>query len=213
MPQRIPKCSLVVESARASAVYKHSEPGRPVSSWIVVNGCGLVINLGLGAQLWLGDVTLTLASHGAMLPPTIMVLITCVHGDQRYYPLATIRLKWRDRTEPLRVGVLPRLDEDIILGTDYEDFPSLLDKAGQEHLLRTWWEESPSGLDKEEPKEARVILSRRQKREQRHYYAQKSLPRDGPEVARKVCMVTGDFRRNQNENPSLKHAWQQALSP
>ncbi|KAJ1181000.1 hypothetical protein NDU88_006211 [Pleurodeles waltl] len=141
------------------------------------------------------------------------VLIACVHGDQRYYPPATIWLKWRDRTETLRVGVLPRLDEDIILCTDYEDLPSLLDKAGQEHLLRTWWEEVPRGLVKEEPKEAWVTLSRRKKREQRYYYAQKALPRDGPEVARKVCTVTGDFWWNQNEDPSLKHAWQQALSP
>ncbi|KAJ1205332.1 hypothetical protein NDU88_000767 [Pleurodeles waltl] len=111
-----------------------------------------------------------------------------------------------DRTETLRVGVLPRLDEDIILGTDYEDFPSLLEKAGQEHLLGTWWEEAPSGLDKEEPKEARVTLSRRQNREQRHSYAQKSLPQNGHEVARNVYTFTGDFRRNQNEDPSLKHA-------
>ncbi|KAJ1143223.1 hypothetical protein NDU88_009534 [Pleurodeles waltl] len=93
----------------------------------------------------------------------------------------------------------------MILGTDYEDFPSLLEKAGQEHLLRTWWKEAHSGLDKEEPKEARVILSKRQKREQRRYYAQNPLPQDGHMVTGTVCTITGDFRQNQKEDPTLKN--------
>ncbi|KAJ1164981.1 hypothetical protein NDU88_005411, partial [Pleurodeles waltl] len=140
------------------------------------------------------------------------VLITCVHGDQRYYPTANIRLQWRDRTEDLWVVVLSNLDEDIILGTDYEDFPSLLERAGQEHILRTWWKEAPKGIITDEPGRVRVILSKKQKREQRRSYSQHFPSSEGSTLSGKICTITGDFRRNQNEDLSLKHAWQQAQS-
>ncbi|KAJ1162718.1 hypothetical protein NDU88_003185, partial [Pleurodeles waltl] len=67
----------------------------------------------------------------------------------------------------MRVGVLFRLGEDIILGTDYGDFPALLEAAGREHALRSWWEKVPIGSDTDDPRTPRAILSRKQKREQR----------------------------------------------
>ncbi|KAJ1201568.1 hypothetical protein NDU88_005376 [Pleurodeles waltl] len=146
--------------------------------------------------------------------PQAQVLIACVHGDQRYYPVATVRLNWRGKEEAIRVGVLPHLDEHIILGTDYEDFPSLLNKAGQEHILRTWWEEVPIGEGEEESRRPRVILSSKQKREQRQQYtqSQKGLKPNIPEAASIVCTITGDFQQRQHDDPTLKHAWQQALN-
>ncbi|KAJ1163755.1 hypothetical protein NDU88_004208 [Pleurodeles waltl] len=119
------------------------------------------------------------------------------------------------QNETIRVGVLPHLGEDIILGTDYEDFPSLLTKAGQEHILRTWWEEVPTGAVVEESRRPRVIPSRKQKREQRQNYiqTQKAPKSDIPEAASSVCTITGDFRQSQHDDPSLEHAWHQALNP
>ncbi|XP_069085522.1 uncharacterized protein [Pleurodeles waltl] len=140
------------------------------------------------------------------------VLITCVHGDQRYYPLATIQLQWREWSEDLRVGVLSKLEEDIIIGTDYVDFSSLLERTGQEHMLTSWWTEVPEGDMPEGPGRIRATLSKKQKREQRHSYWQ-TLPSDEDSTpSGRICSITGDFRQNQNEDPSLKHAWQQAQS-
>ncbi|KAJ1165375.1 hypothetical protein NDU88_005803 [Pleurodeles waltl] len=77
-----------------------------------------------------------------------------------------VRLNWRLKDETIRVGVLPHLGEDIILRTDYVDFPSLLTKEGQEHILKTWWEEVPLGVGEDESRRPRIKLSRKQKREQ-----------------------------------------------
>ncbi|XP_069100681.1 uncharacterized protein [Pleurodeles waltl] len=142
--------------------------------------------------------------------PGSQVLITCVHGDQRYYPLATVKVKWREQIENLQVGVLSTLDKDIILGTDYEDFPSLLEKAVQENLLRGWWAEAPSDITTEEPTREKNILSRRQKREQRRAYIQHYTSLGNPATRGKIYTITGDFQQNHNEDPTLKHAWQQA---
>ncbi|KAJ1211043.1 hypothetical protein NDU88_006405 [Pleurodeles waltl] len=61
--------------------------------------------------------------------------------------------------------------EDIILGTDYDDFPALLETAGREQALKSWWEEVPIGSDTDDQKPTRAILSKKQKREQRQWYA------------------------------------------
>ncbi|KAJ1204513.1 hypothetical protein NDU88_008290 [Pleurodeles waltl] len=115
------------------------------------------------------------------------------NGDRRYYPLATIWLKWSEQPEKLQVGVLSKLEEDIILGTDYEGFPSLLEKAGQEHVFKDWWKEAPSGVVIEDLKPMRANLSRRQKREQRHSYGQDNTSPEKPRNAGTVCTITGDF--------------------
>ncbi|KAJ1141726.1 hypothetical protein NDU88_008054 [Pleurodeles waltl] len=69
--------------------------------------------------------------------PHTQVLITCVDGDQRLYPVATVSLNWRGAEERISVGVIPALGEDMIIGTDYEDFVPLLTKASQEYLTNT----------------------------------------------------------------------------
>ncbi|KAJ1149991.1 hypothetical protein NDU88_002789 [Pleurodeles waltl] len=144
--------------------------------------------------------------------PQAQVLIACVHGDQRYYPVAVINVQWREET--LKVGVLPHLDEDIIIGTDYAAFPLLLTKAGQEHTLKMWWKEVPYDAGEGVSRNPRDHLSKRQKRIQRQQYAQKpnETTRLGPGVTGKVCTVAGDFRQSQRDDPSLKNAWQQALN-
>ncbi|KAJ1082429.1 hypothetical protein NDU88_002597 [Pleurodeles waltl] len=47
--------------------------------------------------------------------------------------MATVHLNWKGDDETITVVVIPNLGEDLILGTDYVDFTSLLEKAGQEH--------------------------------------------------------------------------------
>ncbi|KAJ1153668.1 hypothetical protein NDU88_006427 [Pleurodeles waltl] len=140
--------------------------------------------------------------------PHAQVLIACVHGDQRYYPVATLRMDWKGEDENMRVGVLTRLGEAVILGTDYEDFPSLLTKASQELVLRSWWEEVPVGIGEEEKRQPIEILSRKKKREQQKHYSQnRPAPLvDTPEVASRMCTIPGEFRQNQRDDPSLKHA-------
>ncbi|KAJ1191765.1 hypothetical protein NDU88_001081 [Pleurodeles waltl] len=43
------------------------------------------------------------------------VLITCVHGDSKIYPVAIIQINWRGKEESHLVGVIPDLGEDLIL--------------------------------------------------------------------------------------------------
>ncbi|KAJ1114602.1 hypothetical protein NDU88_002837 [Pleurodeles waltl] len=101
------------------------------------------------------------------------VLIACVHGDQAYYPMATIMFQWRGEEENLRVGVLPHLEEDIIIGTDYIAFTALLNKAGEEHMLHKWWEEVPYDPEVTETQSPKDHLSKRKKRIQKQQYWEK----------------------------------------
>ncbi|KAJ1115795.1 hypothetical protein NDU88_004017 [Pleurodeles waltl] len=95
------------------------------------------------------------------------------------------------------------------------DFTSLLEKAGQEHINNTWWEEAPFGASEEETRKPRIKLSRKPKREQRRVYQILRDPRK-PESnfpPAMVCTTSGDFRQGQHDNPTLKNAWHQALHP
>ncbi|KAJ1206252.1 hypothetical protein NDU88_001661 [Pleurodeles waltl] len=62
---------------------------------------------------------------------------------------------------------------------DYVDFTSLLEKAGQEHVHNTLWEEAPFGASEEETRKPRIKLSRKQKREQRRVH-QTDPPQEDP---------------------------------
>ncbi|KAJ1119346.1 hypothetical protein NDU88_007532 [Pleurodeles waltl] len=144
--------------------------------------------------------------------PQANVLIACVHGDQAYYPVAIIKFQWRGEDEPLKVGVLPHLEEDIIIGTDYTAFPRLLIKAGEEHMMKKRWEEVPYDTEVAENQPPKLHLSKRQKRIQRRQYWGKDYEsnKTTPGAMDKVYTVAGDFR--QRDDPSLKNAWEKALS-
>ncbi|KAJ1106786.1 hypothetical protein NDU88_004184 [Pleurodeles waltl] len=98
----------------------------------------------------------------------------CASGEawqtQKYYPVAQVHLQWRGENEMLKVGVLPHLEEDIIIGTDYADFPTLLTKAGQEHTLKSWWEDVPFEAGVGLSRDPKVPLTGREKRVQRKQY-------------------------------------------
>ncbi|KAJ1138355.1 hypothetical protein NDU88_004742 [Pleurodeles waltl] len=162
----------------------------------------------------MADAGQELVALGQDIPQT-QVLIACVHRDQKYYQVAQIHLQWRGENETLKVGMLPHLEEDIIIGTDYADFPTLLTKAGQEHTLKSWWEEVPFEAGVGISRDPKVSLTRRQKRVQRQQYMQtyETQPSNGPAVASKVCTIAGDFRQSQQDDPSLRNAWQQAMNP
>ncbi|KAJ1157237.1 hypothetical protein NDU88_009952 [Pleurodeles waltl] len=113
------------------------------------------------------------------------------------------------------VGVIPNLGEDLILGMDYVNFTSLLERAGQEQVNNAWWKEVPFGVSEEENRKPRIKLSIKQKREQRRKYQHardpiNSDPKTPPAI---ICTITGDFRQCQHEDLTLKHAWHQALHP
>ncbi|KAJ1181034.1 hypothetical protein NDU88_006245 [Pleurodeles waltl] len=110
--------------------------------------------------------------------PQSQVLIACVHGDQLPYPVATVRLNWKGEDETIKVGVIPNLGEDLILVTDYVDFSSLLNKAGQEQVLKAWCEEIPFGVGEEENRKPRIKLSKKQKREEQQKYRLARDPRN-----------------------------------
>ncbi|KAJ1178903.1 hypothetical protein NDU88_004144 [Pleurodeles waltl] len=146
--------------------------------------------------------------------PQAQVLIGCVQGGQKYYPVAVINFQWKEEKETLKVGVLPHLEEDIIIGTDYAVFSLLLTKAGQEHTLRMRWKEVPYDAGEGVSCIPRDHLSKRQKRIQRQQYVQNpnKTTRVAPGIPGKVYTVAGDFRQSQRDDPSLKNAWQQALN-
>ncbi|KAJ1121402.1 hypothetical protein NDU88_009511 [Pleurodeles waltl] len=142
--------------------------------------------------------------------PQSQVLLACVHGDQRPYPVATVHLNWKGEDETITVGVIPNLGEDLILGTDYVDFTSLQEKAGQERIHNAWWEEAPFGVSEEDTKLQRIKLSRKQKREHRRNHHRHDDPNPSPAIVR---TITGDLRQCQHEDITRKHAWHQALHP
>ncbi|KAJ1114528.1 hypothetical protein NDU88_002763 [Pleurodeles waltl] len=128
-------------------------------------------------------------------------MITCVHGDQRSYPVATVLFNWRGTEETITVGMIPGLGEDLILGTDYENFTPLLEKACQENIAHTRWEEAPYGTAEAEDRPLRKKLSRRQKREQQQEY-HATLPPDSPKPfpqAATVLTTVGSFRQSQRD--------------
>ncbi|KAJ1144789.1 hypothetical protein NDU88_011084 [Pleurodeles waltl] len=147
--------------------------------------------------------------------PQSQVLIACVHGDQLPYPVATVHLNWKGDDEVITVGVIPNLGEDLILGTDYVGFTSLLEKAGQEHINNTWWEEAPFGASEEETRKPRIKLSRKQKREQQRVHQSLRDPRkpESNSPPAMICTTSGDLRQGQHDDPTLKNAWHQALQP
>ncbi|KAJ1178017.1 hypothetical protein NDU88_003267 [Pleurodeles waltl] len=145
--------------------------------------------------------------------PQTHVLIACVHGDQSYNPVARIRFQWRGEEETLRVGVLPHLEEDIIIRTDYAAFPRLLSKAGEEHMMKKWWEEVPYDTEIAETRPIKPPLSKRQKRAQRQQHWEENRGNtDTAGITGKVYTVAGNLRQKQREDPSLKNAWVKAHS-
>ncbi|KAJ1146406.1 hypothetical protein NDU88_012683 [Pleurodeles waltl] len=125
-----------------------------------------------------------------------------------------VLLNWRGAKEQITVGMIPALGEDLIIGPDYDNFTSLLAKASQENVTNTWWEEAPYGKAEVEESPLRLKLSRKQEQEQRRYYHATSATgslKPAPEAAT-VLTTVGSFRQAQPEDPTLKNAWQQALS-
>ncbi|KAJ1189787.1 hypothetical protein NDU88_006529 [Pleurodeles waltl] len=148
--------------------------------------------------------------------PHTQVLITCVHGDQRSYPVATLSLSWRGAEERLKVEVIPVvLGEDLTIGTDYEDFIPLLAKASQEYITNTWWEDTPYVAAEVEEKPMRPKLSRKQKQGQRQSYNGNLTLAAARPISHRATVLTaeGSFRQAQREDPLLKNAWQRALAP
>ncbi|KAJ1137838.1 hypothetical protein NDU88_004234 [Pleurodeles waltl] len=165
-----------------------------------------------GSRRWESVIRQDLVEPRQTVPQT-HVLIACVHGDQSYYPVARIRFQWTGEEETLRVGVLPHLEEDIINGTDYAAFPRLLSKAGEEHMMKKWWEEVPYDTEIAETRPIKPPLSKRQKRAQRQQHWEENRGNtDTPGITGKVYTLAGDFRQKQREDHSLKNAWAKALS-
>ncbi|KAJ1100627.1 hypothetical protein NDU88_005708 [Pleurodeles waltl] len=147
--------------------------------------------------------------------PQTQVLITCVHGDQRQYPVAIVHLNWRGIEKTITVGMIPHLGEDLILGTDNKNFTPLLEKACQENMANAWWDEAPFGTTEIDVRPMRKKLSRKEKREQQQEYRDR-LPPEIPEFVPQtgtVLTIAGTFRQAQREDPTLKNAWQQVFTP
>ncbi|KAJ1130222.1 hypothetical protein NDU88_008578 [Pleurodeles waltl] len=95
--------------------------------------------------------------------PNAQVLITCVHGDRKTYPVAAVSINWRGQEECLSVGVIPDLGEDMIIGTDYDAFAHLLNNANQDHMANSWWKEAPFVSTDIEESSIRRKLSKKKK--------------------------------------------------
>ncbi|KAJ1153088.1 hypothetical protein NDU88_005855 [Pleurodeles waltl] len=107
-----------------------------------------------------------------------------------------VRLNWRGDDETITVGVIPNLGQDLILGTDYVNFTTLLEKAGQEHVNNAWWEEAPFKANEIEARTPQNKLSRKQKREQRREHRNScDLGNIGPTLHTATVFTTaGDFQ-------------------
>ncbi|KAJ1149271.1 hypothetical protein NDU88_002083 [Pleurodeles waltl] len=140
--------------------------------------------------------------------PNTQVLITCVHGDRETYPVATIEINWRGHEEYLSVGVIPELGEDMIIGTDYEAFPQLLNTANQDHISDSWWEEAPFVSFNIEGNNPIRKLSKAQKRKQNRLYQKETVSSKTPvpDSPKAIMSMAGQFQQAQREDPTLKNA-------
>ncbi|KAJ1156144.1 hypothetical protein NDU88_008868 [Pleurodeles waltl] len=129
--------------------------------------------------------------------------------------MAMVRLNWRGIEETITVGMIPHLGVVLILGTDYENFTPLLEKACQENIANAWWATARFGTTEIDVRPERKKLSRKEKREQRQEY-RNHIPHEIPESIPQtgtVVTIAGTFRQAQREDPTLKNAWQQELHP
>ncbi|KAJ1117486.1 hypothetical protein NDU88_005686 [Pleurodeles waltl] len=80
-------------------------------------------------------------------------------------------------------------------------------KAGEEHMMKKWWDEVPYDTEIAETRPLKPHLSKRQKRAQRQQHWEENRGNtDKPRITGKVYTVAGDFRQKQREDPSLKNA-------
>lgn len=81
-------------------------------------------------------------------PVTGTVAIQCVHGDSKVYPTTQVRIGHDpDEDTSLTVGLIPKLPEQAILGTDYPHLPKLLQEATSEDSQ--WYKDAPFYNDDE----------------------------------------------------------------
>nr|XP_025046492.1 uncharacterized protein LOC112547749 [Pelodiscus sinensis] len=119
------------------------------------------------------------------------VWIKCVHGDTRPYPTAQVRLHDRSQGGELRVAVTHRLPYPVLLGRDWPGLRRLLGERG------------PTGV-----RDTREAWATQEEEE--------TMPPqglDGEEARMTLEVDTGDFLALQREDPSLQHAWENALEP
>ncbi|KAJ1202791.1 hypothetical protein NDU88_006587 [Pleurodeles waltl] len=136
------------------------------------------------------------------------VSICCIHGETREYPLIWITLTWGGQEIPIRVGLVEQLVEEAIIGTDFSEFPQLLDSLRQLEETNNWWKDAPFSNMPLSPSRVRPKLTRKEKRIIKKAYNQDRSNR----VITKVLALTAlpSFRTSQREDPSLIHAWKSA---
>ncbi|KAJ1104387.1 hypothetical protein NDU88_001799 [Pleurodeles waltl] len=97
----------------------------------------------------------------------------------------------------------------MIIGTDYDEFPALLNNANQKHMTESWWMEAPFVSTEIEQHTIQRKPSKKEKREQKKGY-QRQRDNTDPKA---IMSVAGGFCQAQTEDPTLKNAWHNALAP
>uniref|UniRef100_K7EX43 Gypsy retrotransposon integrase-like protein 1 n=1 Tax=Pelodiscus sinensis TaxID=13735 RepID=K7EX43_PELSI len=117
------------------------------------------------------------------------ISMQCIHGDVRTYPTGWVRLSDGVDEAICRVALAPKLVYPVLLGRDWPGFRRILHE----------WDAQ------EQPPPAGVANSTR---------GMPQGPREEPEPEKTLASeeVGGeeDFQRDQREDPSLTHAWEQA---
>ncbi|XP_078542394.1 uncharacterized protein LOC144828150 isoform X1 [Lissotriton helveticus] len=139
------------------------------------------------------------------------VLVSCVHGDVKEYPLAEVLLEIDGYPQVWRVGVVPRLPETILLGTDLPKFHDYLMEASEQEARAEWLQEAPFVNENLVQPRDREQKSKNEKRRDKERYnsACQSLascllssPEHGDTPARSFCTA-------QKDDSTLTNAWNQ----
>lgn len=140
-------------------------------------------------------------------PLTGTVAIQCVHGDTKQYPTTQVHIQHpADPGTDLTVGLVPRLPEQIILGSDYPGLPGLLKESTT--ALSQWWTEAPFSSDPfSEGFTVKERKSRKQKRKEKRLHAT-VCPAN---IEEHPWETDREFRATQREDPVLQEAWGKAL--
>ncbi|KAJ1139477.1 hypothetical protein NDU88_005848 [Pleurodeles waltl] len=140
------------------------------------------------------------------------VSICCIHGDKAQYPIQVLQIRWGPYQDFLPVGIMPRLIEECIIGTDYIHFQELLDYVRDSKQTKDWWGEAPFSESDIECPLYRRKLSRREKRQGKGDYRKTKGDNTYGEIVAEIHEVPSTFVQQQREDPSLNNAWRSAVT-
>ncbi|KAJ1142638.1 hypothetical protein NDU88_008951 [Pleurodeles waltl] len=138
-------------------------------------------------------------------PKGSQMALQCIHGDKKSDPLGEVTIKQGDGSVvPLRVGVVTRLPESMIIGNDYPDQENMINESQKKE--ETCLNIASFAQTEEEWTNPKVCKSRNQHGKEKHKVS-KALPFQREDF---IWESDRNFRMAQREETQFQEAWKRA---